>query len=119
MYQISAVTGPCYFTWFSITLLARRSLLYELWRTGGKPSTWFPPGTRRADASFVYHPSEFFLQVGVFKLNFQDFLKFFNNFLKILIFSKNNRPKISTFRKTTRPFKINFWSSKQADTHRK
>ena len=24
-----------------------------VWRTGGKPSTWFPPGTRRADAQFM------------------------------------------------------------------
>ncbi len=34
-------------------------LLFELlpgdkWRTGGKPSTWFPPGTRRADSNSEY-----------------------------------------------------------------
>ena len=38
-----------------------------VWRTGGKPSTWFPPGTRRADSNSVWRLSNFSLQVDVLK----------------------------------------------------
>ena len=34
---------------FGSTFRGKNFLLYELCRTGGKPSTWFPPGNRRAD----------------------------------------------------------------------
>ena len=56
-----------------------------VWRTGGKPSTWFPPGTRRADASFVNESFDFLLQVHALeKLNFQDFSSFSKAFLNNL-----------------------------------
>ena len=43
-----------------ITLQARRSVLYELCRASGKPSTGFPLGTRRAEPAFLFFPKKSF-----------------------------------------------------------
>ena len=57
-----------------------------VWRTGGKPSTWFPPGTRRADSNSVYSLLDFFLQVDLCKYYFAYFRNSLKCFLKISIF---------------------------------
>ena len=57
-----------------------------VWRTGGKPSTWFPPGTRRADSNSVYFLLDFFLKLELFKYYFPYFRHSLEAFLKISTF---------------------------------
>ena len=52
-------------------------------RAGGKPSTGFPPGTRRAEPTFKSHSLRF-LHRNVSNLKFQDENEFPDIFLEIL-----------------------------------
>ena len=59
-----------------------------LCRAGGKPSTWFPPGTRRAEPAFPIYSQEC-LQLYAFNFEFPNENQFFNLFEKF--------SKLSTF----------------------
>ena len=59
-----------------------------VWRTGGKPSIWFPPGTRKADSKSLYFLSDFFFQVEEFRYLFGCFRNSLKIFQKMSSFSK-------------------------------
>ena len=67
----------------------------SVWRTGGKPSTWFPPGTRRADSNSVYFLLDFFLKAELFKYYCPYFGHSLEFFSKISTFFEKSTKKIN------------------------
>ena len=83
-------------------------------RAGGKPSTWFPPGTRRADHLIIILPQNF-LHGELLKCKFPDPGVFDTNFRR--------NSKISSFfqhfGEEAARLLTKVSSSSEADTHRK
>ena len=96
------------------TLLARLATVSVL-EAGGKPSTWFPPGTRRAvdtsDNSFPW----FSFSEGYSNLKSVDQLFFFS----FLFLIQKTILICVNFRKERLGFRTWVWSCTRADTHGK